>query len=479
MEQGERQVADTLDGIRYDHLARYEFAAERLAGKRVVDAGCGIGYGSWVMAEAGCSVLAVDKDEEAIAFAREHYAHDLVEHVQEDLQKFQRVPYDAAVCFEAVEHLPNPGIFLKKLAGVVEHLIVSAPNEDVFPLGAGVKFHHQHYTPEQLEQLLNDAGFEVREWFGQEGLCSQEVEPKVNGRTLIAVAVRSDSPKGGTHKTLGPLPPPPPKRIAIVAQGVSKRSYVEKAIMSGGRFEEWDEVWAINSMGGIIQHDRLFHMDNVLLQERRAAVNPEVRGMLKWLRHHPGPVYTSTAFEDWPGLVEFPLEEVLNTLGVPYLNNTVAYAVAYALFIGVKSIHMFGADYTYPDAHIRESGRACTEFLLGFAAARGVRICVPRDTTLLDATEPMEKQFYGYDGWDLELRRYPTAVKIVKTPKELPSVTEIEERYRKIPKEHGRDASIHEIKVQELGGGWYQLPDGRKVQGKAEVERLLGVINES
>ena len=58
MEQGERQVAPTLDGFREDHLARYHFAAQRLAGKKVVDAGCGVGYGSFILAEAGCNVLA-------------------------------------------------------------------------------------------------------------------------------------------------------------------------------------------------------------------------------------------------------------------------------------------------------------------------------------------------------------------------------------------------------------------------------------
>jgi hypothetical protein len=57
MRDGERQVAPTLEGIRRDHVARYEWAARRLKG-RVLDACCGIGYGTQILAKAGCTPLA-------------------------------------------------------------------------------------------------------------------------------------------------------------------------------------------------------------------------------------------------------------------------------------------------------------------------------------------------------------------------------------------------------------------------------------
>ena len=57
----ERQVAPTLDGIRRDHVARYEWAARQLAPESVVlDAACGVGYGSRVMADAGMTVRGTD-----------------------------------------------------------------------------------------------------------------------------------------------------------------------------------------------------------------------------------------------------------------------------------------------------------------------------------------------------------------------------------------------------------------------------------
>jgi hypothetical protein len=107
--------------------------------------------------------------------------------------------------------------------------------------------------------------------------------------------------------------------------------------------------------------------------------------MLGWLRNHPGPIYTSRAHPDYPGLVEFPLEDVINSCGIAYFNNTAAYAVAYAVHIGVKKITLFGCDYTYPNAHDAEKGRACTEFHLGIAKARGIRIGLTDKTSLMDA----------------------------------------------------------------------------------------------
>jgi hypothetical protein len=50
-----------------------------------------------------------------------------------------------------------------------------------------------------------------------------------------------------------------------------------------------------------------------------------------------------------------------------YFNSTAAYAVAYAIHMGVKKISVFGMDFTYPNAHDAEKGRACVEFWLGIA----------------------------------------------------------------------------------------------------------------
>ena len=220
--------------------------------------------------------------------------------------------------------------------------------------------------------------------------------------------------------------------VAIVAMGQSARTYTQMCATRGNRYLVADETWAINSMGGVIQHDLLFHMDDCKVQELRAERNPDgnIAGMLLWLKTHPK-FFTSKAYEDYPGAVEYPLQDVINNLGVSYFNNTVAYAVAMAMHIGVKKLCLYGVDFSYEDGHKAEKGRACIEFLLGIASAQGVHIDVASDTTLLDANVDPSEKFYGYDASDILLKESEAGIHVISTPREtLPTAGEIEKRYR-------------------------------------------------
>src|ERR1041385_2327885 len=71
---GERLIPGEVDvDLLNEHMARYTFAARLARGKRVLDAGCGAGYGAAALAETADSVAGVDVAEEAIEFARAHY----------------------------------------------------------------------------------------------------------------------------------------------------------------------------------------------------------------------------------------------------------------------------------------------------------------------------------------------------------------------------------------------------------------------
>src|SRR5215472_2422998 len=71
---GERVIPGQVDpDLMNEHLARYAFAARLARGKRVLDAGCGTGYGSGELAKTAASVLGVDQSNDAAVFARENY----------------------------------------------------------------------------------------------------------------------------------------------------------------------------------------------------------------------------------------------------------------------------------------------------------------------------------------------------------------------------------------------------------------------
>lgn len=226
-----------------------------------------------------------------------------------------------------------------------------------------------------------------------------------------------------------------PESVAILGMGPSLNQYVLIARQLGARKKLADEVWGINALGDVLQCDRIFHMDDVRIQEIRAKARPQsnIANMLEWMKAHPGPIYTSRTHQDYPGLVPFPLEDVYNSTGYLYFNSTAAYAVAYAIHIGVKKLVIAGMDFTYEDAHDSEKGRGCVEFWLGIAAARGIQITIVKTSSLMDACEPFEKRAYGYNTVALKFeRREDGAHRIVFVERDqatLPTADEIEADY--------------------------------------------------
>lgn len=431
MKDGERQVAPTLDGIRRDHVARYEFAAAMLKGKRVIDFACGVGYGAKILAGTAKRVLAYDIDREALAYGCQNYRHARLSFAVGDASKPGKLPpADAAVCFETIEHLEDPRALLLALRASCDWLLASVPNESAFPW-AGHAHHFRHYTRAEFVELLSSCGWRVTEWNGQAGPES-EVERDVDGRTLVAVAKRAPIPKRAAPRAQTAAVPPP-AHVAIVGLGPSAEQFMNIVKRLGGRHRFCDEVWTINALGDVLACDRVFHMDDVRIQEIRAKALPEgnIAAMVAWLKRHPGPIITSRAHPAYPGLVEFPLEAVINSTGFAYFNSTAAYAVAYAVHLGVKKVSLFGMDFTYPNAHDAEKGRACVEFWLGMAAARGIKISIPKQSTLMDALGSQEDRLYGYDtvtpklaasrGGRVRVRFEPCG--------ELPPAEELEARY--------------------------------------------------
>ena len=185
--------------------------------------------------------------------------------------------------------------------------------------------------------------------------------------------------------------------IALVGPGESQVAHT----LSVANGEEYDEVWAINSMLAPIKHDRVFMMDppsRFLDTENAGKQTPALR---RELPKHKGPIYTCQLDERVPGAVLYPLEEVVKDTNLCYFNNTVPYAVAFAAYQEIGKLHLFGIDYSYTtNVHMAESGRACTEFWLSFCVSRGMKIDVAYGSSLLDTNVPPEERLYGYHRLD-------------------------------------------------------------------------------
>ena len=118
-----------------EHRQRYEFFARACAEKSVLDAACGVGYGTRILAEAGAaSVLGVDLSEDALTIARQQFAHPRAEFARRDVADLDGLgPFDLVVSFETIEHVTEPERFMRAVRSVIaDHglFVCSTPNTD-------------------------------------------------------------------------------------------------------------------------------------------------------------------------------------------------------------------------------------------------------------------------------------------------------------------------------------------------------------
>jgi SAM-dependent methyltransferase len=116
-----------------EHMARYAFAASFAREKRVLDAGCGAGYGAAELAEGAACVVGADIAAEAIDFARQNYRRRNVFFEQASCSALPHAAgsFDLVVAFEVIEHLANWRELLREARRVLApggQFIVSTPN---------------------------------------------------------------------------------------------------------------------------------------------------------------------------------------------------------------------------------------------------------------------------------------------------------------------------------------------------------------
>lgn len=151
----------SVDFLYQEALARYEWALKHVKkGVKILDAGCGTGYGSNLLASKG-RVIGIDSNNEAIRFAKKNYK-DKVNFLLSDITKlqFQNEEFDCICLFEVIEHLTNPRKFLSEMKRVLRKeglFILSSPNKSIHsPQGKSLSpYHIKEYTYNDFSYLLN------------------------------------------------------------------------------------------------------------------------------------------------------------------------------------------------------------------------------------------------------------------------------------------------------------------------------------
>lgn len=163
----ERFVPETMRGqlIEAEHLSRYAWAAPLAQDRCVLDAGCGLAYGSAMLAEAGArAVTGVDRAEPVLEAARARVG-DTVRLQAADLLDlpFADGEFQLVACFEVIEHVEDPLAVLDELRRVLTPdglLAISSPNRN---RSEGNHPHHRHeFEPLELERELSSRWEQVR-----------------------------------------------------------------------------------------------------------------------------------------------------------------------------------------------------------------------------------------------------------------------------------------------------------------------------
>ncbi|WP_191621355.1 class I SAM-dependent methyltransferase [Marinihelvus fidelis] len=159
---GERFTPECVREIWYEHLHRYALAERLVAGKRVLDAACGEGYGSALLARSAASVTGVDVSEDAVAHARGRYGDTA--NLSFEVADCTRLPFaeqsfDVIVSFETLEHLEAHDDMLagfRRLLAPGGVLLLSSPDKAVYTdqQGNDNPWHVRELYRDELEALL-------------------------------------------------------------------------------------------------------------------------------------------------------------------------------------------------------------------------------------------------------------------------------------------------------------------------------------
>jgi len=145
------------------HIARYNMALDSCNSKRVLDAACGVGYGTRIISMVAREVVGWDIDQTAIDQAMTEYnarnsAYYCVdiENIGNKREIGAHSPFDTIVSLETIEHVNDPEALIANFSELLVpggFLVASVPLNEV----KGSNEHHQHvYTLETAKELFTN-----------------------------------------------------------------------------------------------------------------------------------------------------------------------------------------------------------------------------------------------------------------------------------------------------------------------------------
>ncbi|MFM7674130.1 MAG: methyltransferase domain-containing protein [Synechococcus sp.] len=158
----ERYVPSTWSEIaEYEHLPRYQLACQMADGKKVLDFGCGTGYGTAMLATRASKALGVDIDASALNWARLSHRRPNLEYQRNEtfMSEYGDDLFDLITCYEMIEHVNEEDQVrtinaLSRLLRPDGALLISTPNPDITSLYGANPYHLRERSRNEFLELL-------------------------------------------------------------------------------------------------------------------------------------------------------------------------------------------------------------------------------------------------------------------------------------------------------------------------------------
>lgn len=183
LDSGERQISQSLEGIRVDHLNRYNSVISFLSKKfahdaklKGMDVFCGTGYGTYMISQifTNTEITGIDGSQAAINFGKKHYKNKNIKYYAKKFPfklKDKDKGYDFIVSLESVEHVTDDAAFFDLLIKSLKpggYLFLSTPNTDEYNRECNNDgFHVRHYSNKNVINFFKSNNFKLIKQYGQ------------------------------------------------------------------------------------------------------------------------------------------------------------------------------------------------------------------------------------------------------------------------------------------------------------------------
>lgn len=170
------------------HLATYKYCIGYATEKKVLDYGCGSGYGTALISKSCSQITGVDISPEAVAYAQAHYNAPNLSYLQIERAEAAPLPFpdasfDVVLSFQVIEHLQDVSVYLQEIERVLApggRVIIATPDRKnrLFSFQKPWNMWHlREYAQDQLKDTLANrfSNVNVQQIGGRQDVLETEI----------------------------------------------------------------------------------------------------------------------------------------------------------------------------------------------------------------------------------------------------------------------------------------------------------------